>query len=60
MHDPDEWCQRYAARLVERGGCLSTDAERCARTALEEGCADMGPVAAADDEMSYWSDDGES
>ena len=64
---PDEWKRRYAARMM-----LMTDApERAAIEAAEAGfeyateawgkfSAEWeGPENAADEEMSYWEDDGD-
>lgn len=49
-----EWRQRFAARMVERG-VDPHDAKACS----EAGEIDLSidPANAADDELSYWSDE---
>jgi hypothetical protein len=61
-----EWKRRYAARLMERGGMNEWAAIQCARDAYQEARSDtdadgsfIGPEDAADEEMSYWTNDGE-
>lgn len=65
----DEWERRYAARLMSRGGMEERIAMACARGASEEFESDERaagnvlswdePEEMADEEMSYWENDGE-
>lgn len=61
--DKTVWLQRYAARMIERGG-LDADTARSAAEAGYEAAIESGdelnaPEEDADEEMSYWTDDGE-
>ena len=69
-----EWEHRYAARVRQRTGWTLELAAECARVGAEayaqseraagnvvmfEASADSTPESEADEEMSYWTDDGE-
>jgi hypothetical protein len=70
MSDPRaEWESRYAARVRKRAGWTSEECAEAARVGAvaheesERGCGNAvaweDPEGAADEEMSYWTDDGE-
>ncbi len=54
-----EWIDKYAARIIEVTGWLLTEAMPVATNAYDDEDEDdmRDPVDAADDEMSYWTDD---
>ena len=54
----EEWMAEYVLRMVERG-IDAEDAWACCRAGEDDHDYDSDPRDAADDEMSYWSDDGE-
>ncbi|MCJ7747892.1 MAG: hypothetical protein MUP27_09115 [Desulfobacterales bacterium] len=56
--DKEEWLRRYKARMIERG--LSEEEAQAATDAIatDKYCGDGDPEDAADDELSYWTDDG--
>lgn len=55
----DEWMRRLRARLVERAGPGADEVADAASFAeWSEGFED-DPEGAADEEMSYWTDDGD-
>lgn len=63
---PEEWQRRCAARYMERGGVGEHSAIQMAREAWvqEQDHGDpnsgwMSPEEAADEDMSYWEDDGD-
>lgn len=61
----DQWLRRCAQRFIDRGGLDTGEAaacaEECARTQLDENGRNPAgwdkPEDAADEEMSYWTDD---
>ncbi len=65
----EEWMRRYAARVMERASWDERPAMMVAQAAAdgeELGASEEGravewkdPEDAADDEMSYWTDDGD-
>lgn len=63
---PEEWKRRYAARLMTAGGMAEKPAIECAQAAWEEdgdaglldGSDGLSPEDCADEEMSWWEDDG--
>jgi hypothetical protein len=69
-----EWERRYAARVQQVAGWTAEEAAECARVGAETyehneraagnvvmfaATEDSTPESEADDEMSYWTDDGE-
>ena len=54
----EEWLKRYKSRMVERG--LSDEEAQAAMEAVDvdDPGLDDDPESAADDELSYWTDDG--
>ena len=65
----EEWTRRFAARIQEQAGWSEEAAMQCAQAAAEShdymernsGREPqwLDPEDAADDEMSYWEDDGD-
>lgn len=59
----EEWLNRYAARIVDRAGWDKDSAMACAVAGYEAEleCGDFSetPEDMADEEMSYFTDDGE-
>lgn len=59
----DEWLKRYAARIVDRAGLDQESAMACAlagyEAELEGGDFGETPEDMADEEMSYFTDDGD-
>ncbi len=60
-----QWLARYKARMLERG--VPEDAAQAAVEAVDMASGedstnslDEDPEAAADDELSYWDDDGDA
>ena len=56
----EEWKQKYAERIVQRteGAYNLQDGLMCATQADDAFNDDEDPVEAADEEMTYWTDDG--
>lgn len=64
----EEWLSRCAVRYVERGGVDPERAKEFAQACFEaqddgesafSESADYNPEACADEDMSYWTDDGD-
>lgn len=55
----DEWMAKYCLRLIERSGIDKESALACYHAAEDSHDYEADPVEAADDEMSYWDDDGD-
>lgn len=58
----EEWLRRYKARIIDEADVTPECAQECADAAtfaeLAEGW-ENDPEGAADEEMSYWMDDGD-
>ena len=55
---PNEWHDRYIARLVVKAEFTYGEAEDNFQAGMGEYDYDDDPEDAADTEMSYWTDDG--
>lgn len=55
----DEWMRRLRARLLERGGDGADQVADCCSYAEWREGFENDPEGAADEEMSYWTDDGD-
>ncbi len=55
----EEWMAKYCLRLIERGGMDKAQALAYFNAGGDDHDYDSDPVEAADDEMSYWDNDGE-
>lgn len=51
------WLDKCAARFVERGGLTQEEAGEAALIMFQEADEGADPVEAADEDMSYWTDD---
>jgi hypothetical protein len=54
----EEWMAKYVLRMMEQG-VESDDAWAMCRAGESDHDYDSDPMEAADDEMSYWEDDGD-
>jgi hypothetical protein len=54
----EEWMAKYVLRMVELG-IDANDAWACCRAGEDDHDYTINPRDAADDEMSYWTDDGD-
>lgn len=54
----EEWKERYCARLIDVAGISKEDAESFFSN-MDEPEFDLDPEYCADEEMSYWTDDGD-
>lgn len=55
----EEWMAKYVQRMVE-SGIDAEDAWACCRAGEDDHDYTDDPRDAADDEMSYWADDGDA
>jgi len=54
----EEWHKRYIAHLQKRGGLTRTEAEDTLKAGTGEHDYNDDPEDAANEEMSYWANDG--
>ena len=54
---PEEWKERYIARLVVKADFTYREAKDTLNAGMGEHDYDDNPEDAADEEMSYWTDD---